>query len=324
MDSGFHLQSMFVDLTPRRALGTVVAAGIALAPRAAFAHESAPPVPHDLWTAWTFDLVVVVLLLTSAAAFVFGAMKMRARMGRWPARFRVSASAFAAGWLVLAVTLVSPLHALGSALFSAHMAQHELMMVLAAPLLVAGRPIVPAVWSLPPTGRLWWQRLVHSPTPASMWRFLSRPAVAFLLHGVAIWVWHVPNFYDAAVKSELAHAAQHASFLTTALLFWWTVLPTSPARRNASSLFSLFGTALHTGLLGALLTFSDASWYPAYHAATGPWGLSPLEDQQLGGLIMWIPGGLTYLVVSLLTAARFLREPTRGWSENGVAGSLPA
>jgi putative membrane protein len=112
-----------------------------------------------------------------------------------------------------------------------------------------------------------------------------------------------------SVQNEAAHTAQHASFLITALLFWWTVLPAGPSSRNAASLFSLFGTALHTGLLGALLTFSDASWYPVYRASTGLWGLSPLEDQQLGGLIMWIPGGLTYLIVALLAASRLLREP---------------
>jgi putative membrane protein len=134
----------------------------------------------------------------------------------------------------------------------------------------------------------------------------------------------VPALYDAAVHSEIAHTAQHASFLLTALLFWWTILPASPTRRNATSLFALFGTALHTGLLGALLTFSDASWYPAYHVSTAAWGLSTLEDQQLGGLIMWIPGGLTYLVVALLTAARLLRAPTPGWSGAQRVGSIPA
>ena len=311
-------------MTTRRVLMSAVAAATVFAPTKVFAHEGTPPVPHDLWTAWTFEPGVVVLLLISAAACGFGAVKMRARARRWPAQFSASAITFAAGWLVLAISLVSPLHALGSALFSAHMAQHEIMMVLAAPLLIAGRPIVPAVWSLPPSGRLWLQRMVHSPATTSIWRFVSRPLVAFLLHGLAIWMWHAPGFYDAAVRSEIAHTAQHASFLFTALLFWWTILPARPARRNGVALFSLFGTALHTGLLGALLTFSDASWYPVYHTTTGPWGLSPLEDQQLGGLIMWIPGGVTYLVVALLTAARLLRHPASSWSASGVAGSLPA
>ncbi|HEV7839053.1 MAG TPA: cytochrome c oxidase assembly protein [Gemmatimonadaceae bacterium] len=279
-----------------------------------FAHDGIPPAPHDFWRAWTFEPGVVALLLISGGMFIVGMLKLRARAGRWPARFTPSALTFGAGWIVLAMSLVSPLHAVGSALFSAHMAQHELIMVLAAPLLVAAQPVVPALWSLPESGRLWTRRLVHSKGFSSVWRVISRPLVAWVLHGAAIWIWHIPRFYGLAVQSEFAHTAQHASFLGTALLFWWTVLPISPSHRNATSLFSVFGTALHTGVLGALLTFSDASWYPVYQGATAPWGLSPLEDQQLGGLIMWIPGGLTYLMVALLAAARLLREPARDLS----------
>ena len=301
---------MLAYVTRRRRFAVVVAAVLtALAPRQAFAHEGIPPAPHDLWNAWTFEPGVVALLIISAAVFIAGMLKLRARAGRWPARFTASALAFASGWVVLAVSLVSPLHALGSALFSAHMAQHELLMVLAAPLLVAARPLVPALWSLPESGRRLTRRFIRAGPLPSFWAFISRPLVAWVLHGAAIWIWHIPRFYGLAVQSEIAHTAQHASFLATALLFWWTVLPASPSQRNASSLFSLFGTALHTGVLGALLTFSDASWYTVYRTSTGPWGMSPLEDQQLGGLIMWIPGGVTYLIVALLSAARLLRDP---------------
>jgi putative membrane protein len=296
----------------------------ALAPRRMFAHDGLPPVPHDLWTAWTFEPMVVALLLISGMAFVVGAVRLRARAKRWPARFAGSAVAFATGLLVLALSLVSPLHALGSALFSAHMAQHELMMVVAAPLLVAARPLVPILWSLPEPRRLAIRQLMQWGALSSAWKFLTRPLVAWAVHAVAIWVWHTPALYDLAVKSEIAHTAQHASFLLTALLFWWTILPASQSRRNAPSLFYLFGTALHTGLLGALLTFSDASWYHAYQSSTRPWHLSPLDDQQLGGLIMWIPGGVTYLIVALLIAANFLRDPARVWSGPTPAGSAAA
>lgn len=315
---------MLADLKPPRALGAVAGALVAVVPRRAFAHEGIPPAPHDVWKAWTFEPTVVALLLISAGMFVAGMLKLRARAGRWPARFTPSALAFGVGWVVLAASLVSPLHALGSALFSAHMAQHELIMVLAAPLLIAARPLVPALWSLPESGRQWTRRFIRAGPFRSFWRFISRPLVAWVMHGVAIWVWHIPRFYGLAVESELAHAAQHASFFGTALLFWWTVLPVSPSNRNATSLFSVFGTALHTGVLGALLTFSDASWYPVYGGATEAWGLSPLEDQQLGGLIMWIPGGLTYLIVALLAAARLLREPARGWNATADIPSVAA
>jgi putative membrane protein len=219
---------------------------------------------------------------------------------------------------VLAISLVSPLHVLGSALFSAHMAQHELLMVLAAPLLVAARPMVPALWSLPQSGRLGAGSVLRSSLVSQLWGFVSRPFVAFALHGAAIWIWHMPQLYGGTIASEALHTLQHVSFLLTALLFWWTVLPASRAGKNGTAIFSLFATALHTSVLGALLAFSNTSWYPAYHATTGPWGLSPLEDQQLGGLIMWIPGGLTYLVVALMGVSRLLRD-----TDAPAAGRLP-
>src|SRR5688500_4118918 len=188
------------------------------------------------------------------------------------------------------------------------MAQHELLMVLAAPLLVAARPVVPALWSLPQIGRRGVGAVIRSDGLSTVWSVLSHPLAAFVLHGAAIWIWHIPALYGRTITSELLHTVQHASFILTALLFWWTVIPGSRAGRNGSAIFSLFATALHTSVLGALLAFSEASWYPTYQATTGPWGMSPLADQQLGGLIMWIPGGLTYLVVALLGIARLLRD----------------
>ncbi len=280
--------------------------------------------PMDLWSGWTFEPVVVVLLLITAAGFALGVLRMCAHAGRWPARVSASALAFSAGWIVLALSMLSPLHEWSEKLFSAHMAQHELIMVVAAPLLVAARPLVPALWSLPASARFSIGRLVQSRSISGVWSFISRPLVAWVLHAVAIWGWHVPALYDLAVHNEFAHTAQHISFLVTALLFWWTALPRGQSDRNASSLFSLFGTALHTSVLGALLTFSDASWYHSYQTADVSHQLSPLDDQQLGGLIMWIPGGLTYLIVALLMAARLLREPAGTWGAANSAESAPA
>ncbi len=291
----------------RSVAGALTVWMIATPPRA-LAHEGLPLAPHDQWSAWSLEPFVLVLLIAYGAMFIVGAAKLRRQAGRWPNGFASAAGAFAAGWIVLALSLVSPLHALGSALFSAHMAQHELLMVVAAPLLVAGRPIIPAVWSFPESGRRGFRAMIRAPAVLIVWGFLSRPAVAFFLHAAAIWLWHLPSLYQATVGSEIAHTAQHASFLLTALLFWWTILRPRSRRKSGAALLSLFATALHTGLLGALLTFSTSAWYPVYLATTGPWGLSPIEDQQLGGLIMWIPGGLAYLIAALVLGARLLRE----------------
>jgi putative membrane protein len=220
------------------------------------------------------------------------------------------ATAFLAGWVTLAIALVSPLHRLGGALFSAHMVQHELLMVVAAPLLVLGRPIIPFLWALP----ISWRRLAGewaglAPVRGT-WVLLTIPVVAWAVHALAIWLWHAPPLYQATLGNELVHAAQHVSFLGTGLLFWWALLHGREGRigRPAAVIY-LFTTAMHTSLLGVLLTFSSRLWYPLYRATTMPWGLTPLEDQQLAGVIMWVPAGVAYLVAALWLASTWLRHP---------------
>jgi cytochrome c oxidase assembly factor CtaG len=115
--------------------------------------------------------------------------------------------------------------------------------------------------------------------------------------------------YQATLGGETLHTLQHVSFLGTALLFWWALLRGREGRlgRPAAVIY-LFTTAMHTSLLGVLLTFSERLWYPLYDATTAPWGLTPLEDQQLAGLIMWVPAGVSYLIATLGLAATWLKE----------------
>jgi putative membrane protein len=206
------------------------------------------------------------------------------------------------------------------------MAQHELLMTVAAPLLVIGRPLIPFVWALTPR----WRRITGQWTAARPfavpWRALTHPVSAFLLHAAAIWIWHLPSLYDATVTSEAMHAAQHVSFVATALLFWWVVLRPSPARGGtAAAIAMLFGTVLHTGALGAVLTLSARLLYTVYASTTGPWGLTPIEDQQVGGLIMWVPGGIAYVIAALALVVRLFRESEqrvarREAAQNAAAG----
>jgi len=292
----------------QRGSGSV--AGFAVASVMAPVHEGQPLAPHDLWTAWSWEPVVVASLLLSGWLYSRGVRALWRSAGRGHGIRAWEAAAFGAGWLALAISLVSPLHRLGSALFSAHMAQHELLMVVAAPLLVLGRPLVPFLWALP----LGWRRqagaLAALPAVKLSWDLATRPSVAWTLHGVAIWAWHAPGLYQATLASETVHTLQHVSFLGTALLFWWALLHGQEGRlgRPAAVIY-LFTTAVHTSLLGALLTFSERLWYPLYQASTLPWGLTPLEDQQLAGVIMWVPAGLAYLFAALGLAATWLREP---------------
>ncbi|HWD00716.1 MAG TPA: cytochrome c oxidase assembly protein, partial [Candidatus Sulfopaludibacter sp.] len=253
----------------------------------------------DLWTAWELDPGVVIPIVLSAYLYFRGASAARG----------VSAARqfyFWAGLAVLAVALVSPLHPLGEVLFSAHMAQHEILMLVAAPLLVVSRPLIPLLWGLPsgwrrPVGK--WSR--SSPVQ-KFWSLISDPLSAWWIHAVALWTWHVPALFQATLRSEWIHTAQHLSFFLSALLFWESLV--EARGRMGQSVFYVFTTALHTGILGALLTFAPVVLYPAYNATTRPWGLTPLEDQQVGGLIMWVPAGVVYLGAGLMMFATWLRE----------------
>jgi putative membrane protein len=292
---------------------------LAVSPSIAAAHTGQPLAPDDLWRAWSWEPAVVVALALSAYLYSAGLIRLWANgvgvgIRRW------EAAAFAGGWFVLAVALVSPLHALGGVLFSAHMTQHELLIAVSAPLLVLGRPLVPFVWALPVA----WRREVGAWSKhtaiASPWHVLTLPSVAFALHAVALWTWHLPGPYQSTLHSELMHTLQHISFLSTALLFWWTIFKArGSALGYGGAVFYLFATGLQTGALGVLLTFAPTLWYPAYATTTGPWGLSPLEDQQLGGLIMWIPGSIPYLIGGLVMFARWLRESETRAARNTVS-----
>jgi putative membrane protein len=268
-------------------------------------HDGGPLAPHDVWRAWSAEPGVLVSLGLAALLYLMGSMRLQRRSRTRSAG--KGAAAFGLGWLLLVVALVSPLHRLGGALLWAHMAQHELLMVLAAPLLVLSRPLVVSLWAMPPRARRRLGSALRATAPLVRW--LGRIEVAWLLHALAIIAWHVPWLYDRTVESDLVHSLQHASFLGTALLFWWSVLTEGRLRgRYGGAVLSLFTTAVYTGGLGALLTVASRPWYSAYGAAAPLWGLTPLEDQQLAGLIMWVPAGASYLVASLWLVVLWLRD----------------
>jgi putative membrane protein len=219
------------------------------------------------------------------------------------------AAAFGGGWLVLSVALLSPLHTLSHLLFSAHMLQHELIMLVAGPLLVLGRPLEPFLWGLPPRRRRGLGRLGKVGWVRGGWRGLSHPIVTWSLQAVALWSWHVPGLFQWALDSRSVHAMQHLSFLVSALLFWYALIEGQQRRMGyGAAVLYVFTISVHSGVLGALLTFAPFPWYPAYAQTVSSWGLTALEDQQLGGLLMWVPGGVVYLIAGLGLLASWLRE----------------
>jgi putative membrane protein len=277
------------------------------------AHAGAPLAPHDLWSAWNLDPAIVLGLATTAWLYNRGLAALWRRAGRGRGARYSQVIAFYGGLLALAAALVSPLDGLSSVLFSAHMVQHLLLMVVAAPLLVWGAPAYVLVWAAPRRRRRllarWWRRQAILP---AAWQIVSAPLAAWLLHAAVLWGWHAPRLYQAALDDAFIHLLEHASFFGMALLFWWVVLdPYGRGLRFATGMLMAFTTALHSGLLGMLLTFAATPWYPGYWLTTAQWGLTPLEDQQLAGVIMWAPAGGVYLATTLTLLAVWLAASER-------------
>jgi cytochrome c oxidase assembly factor CtaG len=257
---------------------------------------------------WTFDLSITVPLAMMLVLHAIGSWRLWRRAGIGHGVSAAQALLFAAGFTALVVGLMSPLHDLSRRLFTAHMIEHEVMLAIAAPLLVAARPLGAMLWALP---QHWRRRLgaaAHWRPLALAWSLLTIPLVATMLHGTAIWMWHAPRLFDMALAHEPLHRLQHFSFFATALLFWWSLEEGHErAAGPGAAVGYLFATALHTSFLGVLLVFSPMLWYAAPIAAAD-WGLTGLEDQQLAGLIMWVPGGLIYAGAALVKARAWIAD----------------
>jgi putative membrane protein len=269
-------------------------------------------------TEWSWPLFVVIPLLLAAVLYGLGVMKMLRKTTRrksfaWPV------ISFTLGWIALAIALDSPLHEVGEQLFWVHMTQHEILMLVAAPLLTLGRPLLPFLWALPKPWREHAANLGRSKSFKTVWGSVSAPLSAWLLSALGLWIWHIPWLFDQTLHSDWIHAAQHTTFLITALLFWWPLMNRLSSIGYGGGLAYVFTTALHTSVLGALLTFAPRPWYSSYIATAPTWHLTALEDQQLGGLIMWIPAGALLLIVALVLLVKWMNESQTRWQYTRMA-----
>ena len=266
-------------------------------PGAALAHSGAG-------APWPGDFLLMVFL--AATVLVYGAgirhLWQRAGAGRGIGPWRPVLTA--AGLGLVAVLLLSPLDALAERALSIHMIQHFGLMLVAAPLIVLGRPALAALWAGPARWRPRLARVASHPG----WSRLTHPIVAWLVYLLALWLWHAPPLHQAALANEAVHALQHASFLGAALIFWAAVLERRPAEGRAAALLAVFATAVQSCALAALLTTTPRVWYPAYSGAVSPWNIAPLADQQLAGLVMWVPCCALLLGSALALLARLLRD----------------
>jgi putative membrane protein len=295
-----------------RVLGGLALVG--LAPRIGYAHvvERGPATGYSIW-----DLAVLGGLAVSGMLYAVGCWRL-ARRGRQPSGW--ARSAFWVGWSSLVLAVSPPMDVAVTRWFSVHMAQHELLVLVGAPLVVAGRPLGVWLLALPKGARERAGATLASAPLRTIGRVAARPLVAAGMHGVVIWAWHLPRLYEAAVRSEAIHAVQHATLVGTAVAFWWGVLLGSHGRAayGASALF-VFATSVHTGVLGAIFALSGQPFYRLY-AAQSPDAAAAIADQQLAGLYMWIPAGTLLAVVGVALVAAWLAAAGRRASAAGSDG----
>ena len=271
----------------------LTAAFLLAAPTLAHAHESGGDGGMEPW--------VAACLLVSALLYVAGLRTLWRRAGVARGVTWKQAAMFASGWLTLVAALGGPIEAWSGPSFAAHMVQHELMMLVAAPLLAASCPLGVFAWALPAGIRRKLRALTSRDWLRTSWRWLTSPLWATALSIGVLWVWHAPRLFDLAVVHRGWHAAQHASFFVTSLAFWWALRPSrSPGSAAGCAVACLFVAMIVTGALGGLLAFSGTPWYAAYADEASPFGWTPLEDQQMGGLVMWIPGGTVFIAIALM------------------------
>jgi putative membrane protein len=270
---------------------------------------------------WTWDPLPLTTVAVATCAYVLGTTRLWQVAGRGRGlRYRNLICA-AVGLATVLIALVSPLDGWSDSLFAAHMSQHELLMVVAAPLVVLGRPLTAYLWALPVGARRRVGAWLRQPAVKATWQFWSAPLFVLVLHAVVRWVWHVPTLFEAAMRHEALHAVQHFSFFTTAALFWWALVHGRYGKAGYGlGVLFVFATALHTSILGVLISVAPRVVYHIYESRVAASGWDALADQELAGLIMWVPSGLLFLVCALALFAAWLGEAERRAARNTMSG----
>lgn len=264
-----------------------------------------------MWT-WSWNPWPSLTLAASAVMYASGAWRLTRRPAGIRALQRHQVVAFAGGWLVAALALISPIDTVSELLLSVHMSQHMLLILIAAPLLVLGRPGFTMLWALPASWRIRVGHVSHGAFIRPVWRAVTHPLVAFVAHAIAIWTWHVPLLYDAAVAHDGIHFVEHITFVFTAGLFWWALIEGRYGRAGYGvSVFYVFATAAHSGLLGALMAVAPRTWYPPYDRTAVALGFEPLKDQQFAGVLMWVLAGVLLALFALALFAAWIGESER-------------
>ena len=277
--------------------------------------------------AWAADPQVILGLALTGVVYLAGLRELARRGKLWRVVRRRHAISFALGLLTLAVALLSPLDTYDTRLFSVHMVQHLVLLELVPPLLLLGKPIPVLLVGLP-RGLIRSVARAHRRTPwlHRLTGWLTSPLVAWPLFVGDLLFWHMPALYQSTLINTGVHLLEHVCFLGAALLFWWVVIEPQPGRPRlhmGARLLHAVTAMLPMNLLGAVYTFSGVLWYPFYATQGSLWGWAPLDDQRLGGIIMWLPGSLFFMAAGSILFFMMLAEDERARGDEDDAGDAP-
>jgi cytochrome c oxidase assembly factor CtaG len=272
------------------------------------------------WNRWNWDALTIASLLILAGVYLIGLARLWQSAGAQRGVSWREPTAFAVAIVALVIALISPLDPASDELQSAHMIQHMLIMMVAAPLFVMGLPALVMLWALP---RPWRQQIAQAMARLGSlrppWYLLWQPVALCALFALTLWIWHLPALYEGALRNRWVHDFQHITFFVASCLFWRVLLdPLSRLRMNVGAgVIYLFLTSLHATLLGVFMALAPRVWYPDYVGKTAGWNFSPLEDQQLAGLIMWMPACMVYALVAAVMLALWLHRSDAGAAVQG-------
>lgn len=308
-------------------VAAAVSSVVGLQPRDAFAHGGIAHADGAWWLHWNWDPVILSSLALLAGLYLFGVRRLWRLGGAGRGISRRQAIAFALGILTLFAALVSPIDLMSDELSSVHMVQHMLLMMVAAPLVVLGNAAYALLWATPDRCstivREGLRRIAAWRAPRYL---LWQPLLMWSLYAVTLWIWHLPALYQAALRDQLVHDLQHLAFFVSACLFWRVLLdPLSRWRLSRGlGVLYLFTTSLHASVLGVYMALSPRVWYGDYIGRTEVWGLKPLEDQQLAGVIMWMPACTLYAIAATALFVLWLEEfePAARPSQPGRRGAV--
>jgi putative copper resistance protein D len=296
----------------RRRLFPLVALALGVSlPSTALAHGDGAPAPRwpEVLLEWSLDPLAVAGIALVALAYLAAVRRVGTAHAANP-HPAYRSWLFAAGLAAIGLALLSPIEAYEGRLFSVHMLQHMLLELVAAPLLLAGAPITLALRAASPR----WRRRLLAVLRSRAVHALSFPVLAWLLFAAVNWGWHFSVLYDQALESQLLHYLQHGTFLGAALLFWWPVIGADPSPwrlPHPVRLLYLFLAMPQNSFLGVAIMSAGSVLYPHYVTNVRAWGPTPLEDQELGGAIMWVGGDLVFLAAMAIVVVMWMRHEDR-------------